>query len=146
MNATQLRQQVLGFISFLLTSSADVLLSGGASDTEVAVVAVGPTGVVTRFAALSGSAAPGSFTAILRSAGTYVLTVTSGGKLATGWPRTLEVVPACDGPLCCVIKGDALNGVTCGRAVTLTLSTADKFGNPRCALQVKCWRAHLLLL
>lgn len=76
---------------------------------------------------------PGCFTATLRSAGAYVLSATFGGQLASGWPQPVEVVPACSGPIRMSIKGDALQGVTCGRASTLTLSTADMFGNPRCA-------------
>lgn len=37
------------------------------------------------------------------------------------------------GKLRASIKGDALYGTVCGRDYTLTLTTADQFGNPRCA-------------
>jgi len=50
----------------------------------------------------------------------------------TGWPKPLEVVPAKIGQLRVSIKGDALYGTLCGRDYTLTLTTADQFGNPRC--------------
>ena len=49
-----------------------------------------------------------------------------------GWPKPLEVVPARIGKLRASIKGDALYGTVCGRDYTLTLTTADQFGNPRC--------------
>jgi hypothetical protein len=52
---------------------------------------------------------------------------------AAGWPKPLEVVPARVGKLRASIKGDALYGTICGRDYTLTLTTADQFGNPRCA-------------
>lgn len=35
------------------------------------------------------------------------------------------------GKLRASIKGDALYGTVCGRDYTLTLTTADQFGNPR---------------
>ena len=69
-----------------------------------------------------------------------------------GWPKPLEVVPARVGPLRASIKGDALYGTVCGRDYTLTLTTADQFGNPRCApplpascpagMMIVVWRAE----
>jgi len=98
----------------------------GAGDaSEVAVVATGPGDA--RFT----SAGYGRHVATLRTAGAYVVTATFGGKLAAGWPMALYVVPASSGAVRCTVKGDALNGVTCGQPVTLTLFTADQFGNPR---------------
>ena len=98
--------------------------------SEVAAVATGPGDA--RFTA----AGYGRYVATLRTAGAYVVTATFGGKLAAGWPKALDIVPASGGPVRCAVKGDALNGVTCGQPVTLTLSTADQFGNPRCAALV----------
>lgn len=54
---------------------------------------------------------------------------------AAGWPKPLEVIPARIGKLRASIKGDALYGTVCGRDYTLTLTTADQFGNPRCELR-----------
>ena len=101
--------------------------AGDASRTAV-VARGGPDGGRLTFV----ESGPGCYTATLCSAGVYVLSATFGGKLAPGWPLCLTVVPASEGPVCLVIRGDALSGVTCGRAATLTLSTADNFGNLRC--------------
>ena len=63
---------------------------------------------------------------------THVLTLCITTSCAPGWPKPLEVVPARVGPLRASIKGDALYGTIAGRDYTLTLTTADQFGNPRC--------------
>lgn len=51
--------------------------------------------------------------------------------LQAGWPKPLEVEAARTGALQSRIKGDALNGTICDQDYTLTLTTADQFGNPR---------------
>ena len=96
----------------------------------MSVVAVGPA--EARFAP---SAANGGHSAVLCLAGSYMLTATFGGMLAAGWPKPLEVKPAAGSTAKCTIRGDALNGVACGRTATLTLTSADSFGNQRCAGQ-----------
>lgn len=66
--------------------------------------------------------------------GSYAKGTPSAHVLTTaGWPKPLEVVPARSGQLRASIKGDALYGTVCGRDYTLTLTTADQFGNPRSA-------------
>ena len=99
---------------------------GRTGDTAVAVAAVGPA--EAHFAA----AGPGRQSAVLRSAGAYMLSATFGGLLASGWPKALDVKAAYGSSICCVVKGDALSGVDCGQPASLTLSSADQFGNPRC--------------
>lgn len=70
--------------------------------------------------------------AVLRAAGAYMLSATFGGLLASGWPKSLDVKAAYGSSICCVVKGNALSGVNCGHPASLTLSSADQFGNPRC--------------
>ena len=89
------------------------------------VTAVGP--VEARFL----PSGPMRQSAVLRSAGAYTLSATFGGLLASGWPKILDVKAAYGSGICCVVKGTALNGVTCGRTASLSLSSADEFGNSR---------------
>ena len=93
----------------------------------MAVLAVGPA--EARFSAVA--AASSHQAAVLCMAGSYMLSATFGGMLAPGWPKPLEVAPAAGSTARCSIRGDALSGVLCGRPATLTLSSADRFGNQR---------------
>ncbi|KAK9829410.1 hypothetical protein WJX72_005680 [[Myrmecia] bisecta] len=62
-------------------------------------------------------------------AGTYTGRACLGGRLLLGWPRQLHVLPACASAIHSHLSGQALQGVICKERCTITLHTADEFGN-----------------
>jgi filamin len=98
----------------------------------VHVAAVGGNGSVeTKFEDRGGPRAEATLHGSLNAAGSYLLSAKVGDEPLVGYPRILQIVPGATDPRRCVLFGEALGGVNCGRMSTLTMHAADRFGNLR---------------
>ena len=99
---------------------------------RVAVSAVGgPGGVETAFEDRGGPRAEATTRGVLNAAGSYLLSAKVGDEPLAGYPRILQIVPGATDPRRCVLFGEALQGVDCGRECSMTVHAADRFGNLR---------------
>ena len=98
----------------------------------VTVTAVGGNGSVERrFEDRGGPRAEATLNGSLNAAGSYLLSAKVGDEALMGYPRILQIVPGATDPRRCVLFGEALGGVDCGRTSSLTMHAADRFGNLR---------------
>jgi hypothetical protein len=98
----------------------------------VVVSAVGGSGSLeTKFEDRGGPRSEATLHGSLNAAGSYLLSAKVGDEPLAGYPRILQVVPGATDPRRCVLFGDALGGVDCGRLSTLTVHAADRHGNLR---------------
>ena len=99
---------------------------------RAAVSAVGGPGALeTVFEDRGGPRAEATLRGSLNTAGSYLLSAKVGDEPLAGYPRILQIVPGATDPRRCVLFGEALTGVNCGRESSLTMHAADRFGNLR---------------
>ena len=91
----------------------------------------GPGGVETKFEDRGGPRAEATTHGVLNAAGSYLLSAKVGDEPLAGYPRILQIVPGATDPRRCVLFGEALGGVNCGKDCSMTMHAADRFGNLR---------------